>query len=180
MSTIDVLKENNMSRIRAEIKSNIFVDIRNRRLFGTRCLWQFYMVRDFYSKYPKELEEQIDIVINRLKNEHIFEQNNYDYKLTSEGEALIYESDIYSIDTTIEKILKYLRENNYYENSRWPILTAMSFSDKLNVYEERLFKAAIDKMLEYKLFDYDDIHNSYIVTHKCQQKMFGLDNEDEQ
>ena len=179
MSAIYTSKKNNKSKFRSEIRSKIFEDIRKRRLFGTRCLWQFYMVRDFCATYPKELEEQIDLSIKELENEHIFERNKHGYKLTSEGEALIYESDIYSIDTTIEKILNYLRENNYYENYRWPFLTAMSFSDKLNVYEERLFKAAIDKMLEYKLFDYDDIHNSYIVTHKCQQKMFGLDNEDE-
>lgn len=179
MSAIITSKKNNKSRFRLGIKNKIFEDIRNRRIFGARSLWQFYMVREFYATYPKELEEQIDLSIKELENEHIFERNKHGYKLTSEGEALIYESDIYSIDTTIEKILKYLRENNYYENFRWPTLTAMSFSGKLNVYEERLFKAAIDKMLENKLFDYDDTHNSYIVTHKCQQKMFGLDNKDE-
>lgn len=178
MDDIDILNKNKMSSLRAEIKSKIFEDIRNRRLFGKKYLWQFYMIREFYAKYPKKLREEIDISIQELEDDHILEPNDHGYKLTSDGEKLVYDNNLYSIESTIEKILIYLRENSYYENFRWPLLTALSFSETLNVYEERLFNEAIKKMVEDKLFEYDESHLSYIVTHKCEQTMFGLNTEE--
>lgn len=175
MAKVDIANPINISKLHLEIKEKIFEDIRNRRIFGKICLWQNYMIIEFYNKFPKNLREQIDLVIENLVNENVFELSTYGYKLTSSGEDLIYDCDYYNINTIIEKILVYFRDNDYYENYRWPVLTAMAFSKTLTVYEERLFNAAINEMLQDRLLDYDESRYSYIITKKCQQRMFGLE-----
>lgn len=174
MDKVDLINPISISKIHLEIKEKIFEDIRNRRIFGKICLWQSYMIIEFYNKYPKNLREQIDLVIKNLVNENVFEPNTHGYKLTTSGEELIYECDYYNVSTVIEKILGYFRDNDYYENYRWPALTAMAFSNTLNVYEERLFNAAINEMLRDGLLDCDESRRSYVLTKKCQQRMFGL------
>ena len=175
METIDFSNELKMTELRLQIKEKVFEEIRNKKLFGAKCLWQTYMVRDFMNAYPIELRNQVNLVINELVNNHILELNKHGYKLTSSGEEIVYESDFYTIDEVINTILIYFREKNYYKNSRWPRLTALSFCEELIVYEQRLFKPAINKMLKEDLLVFDDSNNAYVITDKCQNKMFGLE-----
>ena len=174
MVEIDITNSMKYVKLRSQIKERIFEDIRNRKLFGFRCLWQFYMVIDFCRKFPKNLLDQVDLAIKELVEENIFEENNFGYKLTTKGEDLVYENELYSVDSVIQNTLIYFRDHQYFENVRWPFLTAMSYSEKLVVYEQRLFKDALNKMIDDGLLQIDEPHNAYVVTKKCQDLIFGL------
>ena len=94
--------------------------------------------------------------------------------MTTKGEDLVYENELYSVDSVIQNILMYFRDHQYFENMRWPFLTAMSYSEKLVVYEQRLFKDALDKMIDDGMLQIDEPHYAYVVTKKCQDLIFGL------
>ncbi len=175
MATTDDKKDLKMDKIRSEIKEGIFNDIREKKLFGKMCLWQSYMVRDFMNNYPRELREQVALVIGELVDDKILEPNEHGYKLTPRGEDLVYESNYYTVDDLINKIMIHFREKDYYENTRWPRLTAMSFFGGLIAYEQRLFDSAIKKMLDEDLLVFDEGNNAFVITKKCQNKMFGLE-----
>lgn len=174
MTTINIKDELKMAEFRSEIKEQIFEDIRDRKLFGKLNLWRTFMIRDFRNKYPKELREQVDLAIEELVKDNIFELNEHGYIVTPGGEETIYENSCYSVDSVITKILIHLRGAILFENSRWHRVTATNFRNELIVYEQRLFSQAINKMREEGLFLFDEINDAYIVTEKCQNTMFGL------
>lgn len=133
------------------------------------------MIRELRNKYPKDLRVQVDLTINELVDGGIFELHEHGYKITPTGEEIIYDNDYYTIDRVINKILVYFRDNNYFENSIWPRLTAMAFCNNLNAYGQRLFDPAIEKMTNNGLLGVDDIHNGYVLKKKCENVMYGLE-----
>lgn len=176
MSLIDALDEKRIASIRLELKSKIFEDIREKKLFGFICLWQTYMVKDFKNKLSKEQKEQLQPTINHLIVEGVFIRiTGIGYKLTLDGEETVYKNNEYTVDKVVNKILIHLRDSNYICNVSWPKITAMTFLNELCVYEQRLFNSAINKMIDDDLFIDDDFNYAFIITKKCENKIFGLE-----
>lgn len=158
-----------------QIKDSIFDNIRSHELYGKINLWQDHMIKEVVSLFPKEYKSSIERVINDLISKGILEYNENGYLfLTEKGEEIVYKSDYYSVDRLKDKIFRYLRENNYFAGSRWPILTAHAYCEKeLVVYEKRLFNKTIQSMIEDNFFDVDEINRDYILTKKCQGRMYS-------
>lgn len=156
MSAIYASKKNNKSRFRLEIRNKIFEDVRKRRLFGTKCLWQFYMVRDFYATYPKELEEQLDM--GNMSYEHYKSGNKRIMRLST---LFIMNKMMYSFSIS----------SSYFTNSK---VYAANYREKYITTKVYSSIKCDNDILKYILFAMIRVMNSHYLFEKKLAKWASI------
>ena len=177
MKEIELFNEKEEIALKTEMRESIFENIREHEVFGKTNQWQEYMVREVYYSYPPSMRGQLDLIIDELKREGILSINENGYlTITSEGEELVYESDYYDIDEVSNKILIYLRDNNYYANTIWKLSSYRHFyENELCVYEKRLFDLAIQQLLSLK--NYSLMNPTIVIFSPKKEKTISIENK---
>ena len=162
------------SDIKTNIQNSILKSVAEHELFGRKNIWQDYMQREIYSSFPKEQKFLIDDTINDLLEEEIFEKDDKGYiHITKKGQDLVYLDDLHLEGRLKNKVLIYLRDNNYFANSVWKRMSYLSFCEKeLVVNEKYIFEKTIDEMIDEGIFSCDKDYN--LVLTQLGQNMIYL------
>ena len=158
-----------------EVRKIIFKNIVKHNVYGLTNLWQDYMIDELYNSFPETLHKNVDIEIAKLIVEGILESTNTaHYKVTPKGQDLIFLKDSYTVDRLKNKILLYIRDNEWHLNHKWGKISYLNYCEKhLIVYDRYIFINAINDLISSGIFIMDEDEN-LIITQDGERVIYKI------